>query len=158
MMELMSSSASSRTIMGLGIAAIAIAIAAIFVATSGIQEEIGDEESEYAPQTRDVYLFTMVDEHIDEEALEIPPDQFSHDSIVANEGDTIKIHFYNLEQVESQEHHTFTINDPSYKIHEDINAGESTIIEFKATKSGIFDYICTYHQPTMRGQLVVLEE
>ena len=55
-MELMSSSASSRTIMGLGIAAIAIAIAAIFVATSGIQEEIGDEESEYAPQTRDVYL------------------------------------------------------------------------------------------------------
>ncbi len=158
MIVLMSSSGSSRIIMGLSIAAIVIALAAIFVATSSIQEEIGDEESEYSPQTRDVYLFTMVDEHIDEESLEIPPDQFSHDSIVANEGDTIKIHFYNLEPVESQEHHTFTINDPSYKIHEDINADESTIIEFKATESGIFDYICTYHQPTMRGQLVVLEK
>ena len=158
MIVLMSSSGSSRIIMGLSIAAIVIALAAIFVATSSIQEEIGDEESEYSSQTRDVYLFTMVDEHIDEETLEIPPDQFSLDSIVANEGDTIKIHFYNLEPVESQEHHTFTINDPSYKIHEDINADESTIIEFKATESGIFDYICTYHQPTMRGQLVVLEK
>lgn len=152
---LMSSSGSYRIIMGLSIAAIAIALAAIFVATS-IQEE--DDESEYTPQTRDIYLFTMVDEHIGEEELAIPPDQFSHDSIVANEGDTIKIHFYNLEPVESQEHHTFTINDPSYKIHKDINAGENALIEFKATQSGIFDYICTYHQPTMRGQLVVLEE
>ena len=158
MVVLMSSSGSSRIIMGLSIAAIAIALAAIFVATSSIQEKVDDEESEYATQTRDIYLFTMVDEHIDEDTLEIPPDQFSHDSIVANEGDTIKIHFYNLEPVESQEHHTFTIDDPSYKIHEDINAGESTIIEFKATESGIFDYICTYHQPTMRGQLVILEE
>jgi len=160
MIVLMISSGSSRTVGGLSIAAIAIALVAIFVATYtvSIQEEIGDEESEYSSQARDIYLFTMVDEHIDEEALEIPPDQFSHDLIVAKEGDTIKIHFYNLEPVESQEHHTFTINDPSYKIHEDINAGESIIIEFKATKSGVFDYICTYHQPTMRGQLVVLEE
>ena len=155
MTVLMSSSGNYRTIMGLSIAAIAIALASIFVATS-IQEE--DDESGYTPQTRDIYLFTMVDEHIGEEELAIPPDQFSHDSIVANEGDTIKIHFYNLEPVESQERHTFTINDPPYKIHKDINAGENVLIEFKATESGIFDYICTYHQPTMRGQLVVLEE
>lgn len=153
----MSVSGSSRIAMGLGVAAIAIALVAIFVSTSGIQE-IGDEESEYLPQTRDIYLFTMVDENIDEEALGIPPDQFSQSSIIANEGDTIRIHFYNLEPVESQEHHTFTINDPSYNIDEDINAGESTVIEFKAAKSGIFDYICTYHEPTMSGQLVVLEE
>ena len=159
-MVLMSSPRSSRTIIGVSVAAIAISLVAIFVATypQSIEDEIETEESEYTTQTRDIYLFTMVDEHITEEALEIPPDQFSHDSIVANEGDTIKIHFYNLEPVESQEHHTFTIDDPSYKIHEDINAGESTVIEFKATESGIFDYICTYHQPTMRGQLVVLEE
>lgn len=160
MMGLMSSPRSSRTIIGVSIAAIAISLVAIFVATypQSIEDGIETKESEYTPQTRDIYLFTMVDEHIAEEELEIPPDQFSHDSIVANEGDAIKIHFYNLEPVESQEHHTFTINDPSYKIHEDINAGESAIIEFKATESGIFDYICTYHQPTMRGQLVVLEE
>ncbi len=156
----MSSPRSSKTVMGLSIAAIAIALSAIFVATypQSIEDEIEIEESEYTPQTRDIYLFTMVDEHIGEEELAIPPDQFSHDSIVANEGDTIKIHFYNLEPVESQEHHTFTINDPSYKIHKDINAGESALIEFKAAQSGIFDYICTYHEPTMRGQLVVLEE
>ncbi len=73
----MSVSGSSRITMGFGVAAIAIALVAIFVSTSGVQE-IGDEESEYLPQTRDIYLFTMVDENIDEEALEIPPDQFSH--------------------------------------------------------------------------------
>jgi plastocyanin len=154
----MSVSGSFRAAMNISIAAIATALVAIFVSTYDIQEEIIDKESEYAPQTREIHLFTMVDENIDEEALEIPPDQFSQSSIIANKGDTVRIHFYNLEPVETQEHHTFTINDPSYNIDEDINAGESTVIEFKAAKSGIFDYVCTYHQPTMSGQLVVLEE
>lgn len=81
---------------------------------------------------------------------------FSQDTIVVNQGDDVKIHFYNLEPTKTQEHYTFTINDPAYKIHKDIGAGEDTVIEFTATKSGIFEYICTYHQPTMRGELVVL--
>jgi plastocyanin len=157
------SQANSRSL-GIGIAAIAIAVIAIIIASVSltdlvdieVEEEEREEKEEYAPKTRDVYLFTEVDEHIDEEALAIPPDMFSQDTIVVIQGDKVRVHFYNLEPLESQEHHTFTVNDPAYKIHTDINAQENTVIEFTAEKSGVFDYICTYHQPTMRGELVVL--
>jgi nitrous oxide reductase len=84
------------------------------------------------------------------------PDQFSRDSIVAKKGDSVKIHFYNLEPVESQEHHSFTITSP-YDVNYDVNAGEVASIDFTATESRIFDYFCTYHQPTMRGQLIILD-
>ena len=141
--------------MGLSITAIVIASIGIVVATSVDKEDFAETKETYIPQTRDVYIFTQVDEHI-EEGLDIPPDMFSQDTIVVRQGDKVKIHFYNLEPVETQEHHTFTINAPAYKTHNDINAGENTVIEFTATKSGIFEYICTYHQPTMKGELVVL--
>ena len=145
--------------MGTSIAAIAIALAAIFVASYSITNitTFEDDDERYVPQTREISLFTQVDEHIDEEKFAIPPDQFSRDSIVAKKGDSIKIHFYNLEPVESQEHHSFTITSP-YDINYDINAGEETSIDFTATESGIFDYFCTYHQPTMRGQLIILDD
>ena len=119
-------------------------------------DDFMEAEETYVPQTREVYLFSQVDEHIDEEALGIFPDMFSQDTIVVKQGDKVKIHFYNLEPIESQEHHTFTINDPAYKTHNDINAGEDTLIEFTASKSGVYEYLCTFHQPTMRGELVVL--
>lgn len=148
--------------LGISIAAIAIAVIAIIVASLSltdlvdVETEEEEREEEYLPQTRDVYLFTEVDEDIDEEALTIPPDMFSQDTIAVMQGDKVRVHFYNLEPIESQEHHTFTINDPAYKTHNDINAQENTVIEFTATESGVFEYICTYHQPTMRGELVVL--
>lgn len=148
----------------IGMAAIVIAIVSIIIASISLADleiETEDDEKEdekYRPQTREVFIFTEVDEHIDEEALGIPPDMFSQDTVVVNEGDRVRVHFYNLEPIESQEHHTFTINDPAYKIHSDINAQENTVIEFTASKSGVFDYICTYHQPTMRGELVVLDQ
>lgn len=147
-------------ILAISIAAVAISIVAIATAgislTGSIEDEI-EVEDEDRPKTRDIYVFTEVDEHIEEEKLGIPPDMFSQDTIVVNEGDRVKVHFYNLEPLESQEHHTFTIHDPAYEIHHDLNAEENTVIEFTASESGIFDYICTYHQPTMRGELVVLE-
>lgn len=153
----MSAGVSGKT-MGISIAAIAIAAISIAIASfSLVNVQMDDEEEvQYKPRIREIYLFTQVDEHIDEDTMKIPPDQFSHDSIVVKQGDTVRVHFYNLEPVESQEHHTFTINDPAYKIHYDINAGEEADIEFVATKSGVFEYMCTYHQPTMRGELVVL--
>jgi plastocyanin len=145
----------------IGVAAIVIAVASIIIASISLADfeiKIEDEKEEYHPVTREVFIFTQINEQINEEALAIPPDMFSQDTIVVKQGDRVKVHFYNLEPVESQEHHTFTINDPAYKIHSDINAGEDTVIEFTASKSGIFDYICTYHQPTMRGELVVLSK
>lgn len=81
----------------------------------------------------------------------ISPDLFSLDSIVVNKGDNVKIHFYNLEPEEKQEHHTFIIDDPAYMVHVVINSEENTIIEFTVSEAGVFDYLCTFHQPTMRG-------
>ncbi len=148
--------------LGIGIAAIVIAVVSIIIASISLidleVETEEEDEEEYRPVTREAYIFTQVDEHIDEEALTIPPDMFSQDTIVVKQGDRVKVHFYNLEPIESQEHHTFTINDPAYKIHSDINAQENTLIEFTASESGVFDYICTYHQPTMRGELVILPQ
>ena len=148
---------NSSALLGISIAAIVIASIAIVIAITSMNDLDDFVETEtYVPQTREIYLFSQVDEHIEEEGFDIPPDMFSQDTIVVKQGDRVKIHFYNLEPTESQEHHTFTINDPAYKIHNDINAQENTVIEFTASKSGIFEYICTFHQPTMRGELVVL--
>ena len=43
-----------------------------------------------------------------------------------------------------------------YQMNYDINAGESTTIEFTATEAGTFDYLCTFHKPTMSGQLIII--
>ena len=104
--------------MGISVAAIAIALVAIFVASYSLtnietSDENDEDDERYVPQNREMWLFTQVDEHIDEDKFSIPPDQFSHDSIVVNKGDNVKIHFYNLEPVETQEHHTFTISSPA---------------------------------------------
>ncbi len=149
---------NSFALWGISIAAIVIAVIGLVIGITFMDEleDFTESEESYVPQTREIYLFTEVDEHIDEEKMAIPPDMFSQDTIVVKQGDRVKIHFYNLEPIESQEHHTFTINDPAYKIHNDINAEENTVIEFTASKEGVFDYLCTYHQPTMRGELVVL--
>ena len=146
----------STKLVGLSIASIVIATVAIFAASFSFMDEATGSINLYNPQTRDIYLFSQVDENIDEEKFGIPPDQFSLGSIVINKGDTVKIHFTNLEPVETQEHHTFTLSAP-YNIDADINAGEDTIIEFAATEAGIFEYVCTYHIPTMTGQLVILD-
>jgi len=148
--------------MSISIAALSIALVAILIASYSLTniatfDENDEDDEKYIPQTREIWLFSQVDEHIDEDKFSIPPDQFSLDSIVVNKGDNVKIHFYNLEPVETQEHHSFTITSP-YDVNYDINAGEEASIDFTATESGIFDYFCTYHQPTMRGQLIILDD
>lgn len=150
--------ADSKNI-GISLASIAIAVIAIIIAAipSGPDMAPVEVENKYTPQTKEIWLFTQVDETIDEEKYLIPPDLFSLDSIVVNKGDNVKIHFYNLEPEEKQEHHTFTIDDPAYMVHAVINSEENTIIEFTVSEAGVFDYLCTFHQPTMRGQLLVLD-
>lgn len=130
----------------IGVAAVVAISTAVFLNTA---------EAEYTGVTREFYVFSVVDENIDEDKLGIPPDQFSQTQITVRKGDTVKIHFYNLEPVETQEVHTFTILDGPYEMNHEVNAGEHAVIEFVADKRGIWEYICTEHQPTMRGQLVV---
>jgi plastocyanin len=143
---------------GLAYASIGIAVAAIAISLAAValfQQPAAQEEAP-VPQTREFYLFTQVDEAVNEEELGIPPDQFFPTQIVVNKGDKAVVHFYNLEPEETQEHHTFTIASGSYQMHHDLNAGEQKTIEFTASEAGVFDYLCTFHPPTMRGQLVVV--
>lgn len=140
---------------------LAISIAAIVVAITGVAIAINPDnaifaESSYSPNTKNVYLFTDVNGNINEDKLGIPPDMFSLQTIVVNQGDKVRVHFYNLEAVKSHEKHSFTIEGDAYDINQDVDAGQSKVIEFTATESGVFTYICTHHPPTMRGQLIVL--
>lgn len=144
---------SALAYVAIGIAAVAIAVAGAAVATV-MQAEPG--EPEQPAQTREFYLFTEVDENIEEETLAIPPDMFSLEEITVNKDDRVVIHFYNLEPEETQEKHSFTMAAP-YETHNDVDASTNKTIEFTATEGGIFEYQCVYHTPTMRGNLVVLD-
>lgn len=150
-------SAPSRS--GLVYASIGIAVAAIAISlAAALFQQPAPQEQAPTPQTREFYLFTQVDEGVEaiEDELGIPPDLFFPSQMIVDKGDNVVVHFYNLEPEESQEHHTFTIASGVYQTHNDLNAEEQKTIEFTASEDGIFEYICTYHQPTMRGQLVVL--
>ncbi len=132
-----------------------ISVAAALFVIAGAVILVNSAEAKYTGLTREFYLFSIVDESIDEEKLGIPPDQFSQTQITVRKGDTVRIHFYNLEPVETQEVHTFTILDGPYMMNHEVNADEHVVIEFVAEQRGIWEYKCTEHEPTMRGQLVV---
>ena len=108
--------------------------------------------STYAPQTRE---FTVVSSSVDfnETAVGIPHDTFTPSTIVVHVGDTVVIHFYNVE--DTTEAHTFTIGEP-YHIHMNVEAGQNQTATFVASTAGVFEIVCAYHQPTMSGQFVVL--
>jgi plastocyanin len=98
------------------------------------------------------YLFSAKDEGVNETKLGVPPDTFSPDILVVNEGNNVTIHFYNLDLTDR---HTFTIGAP-YNINKDLLPGTNATLTFKAGDQGVFKFYCIYHQPTMSGQLVVL--
>lgn len=151
----MASNVIAYAAIGVALAAIALAVAAS-ASIMQVQDRISGLEPEGAePQTREFYLFSEVDENIDEDALGIPPDKFSLEEITVNKGDTVVVRFYNLEPEETQEHHSFTMFG-DYEMHHDLNASTDKTIEFVAGKEGIFQYQCVYHLPTMTGNLVVL--
>ncbi|MDE1767255.1 MAG: hypothetical protein KGI27_13440 [Thaumarchaeota archaeon] len=45
--------------------------------------------------------------------------------------------------------------DKPYDINVVLHPGENKTITFDANVTGIFTYYCTFHYPTMRGQLIV---
>jgi plastocyanin len=108
-----------------------------------------------ASTNKTIYLFTSEHEDVNETQLLIPPDSFSPSEIAVNKGDTVNIVFYNVEKPPNGDRHSFTIGAP-YNIDKDLAPGQHSVITFKATEDGAFEFFCKYHQPTMRGELVVL--
>ena len=97
-------------------------------------------------------MFSAEHEGVNETKLAIPPDTFSPDVLEVTEGDNVTVYFYNLD---TTDRHTFTIGSP-YNLNEDLLPGKNATFTFKAADEGVFRFYCTYHQPTMSGELVVL--
>jgi plastocyanin len=106
----------------------------------------------FGQEKREFYLFPVEIEGVEEEILKIPHDSFSVKTMIAKKGDNITVHYYNTE---AQEKHNFVLLNP-YNITKDLPGGQHAKISFIADKEGLFQYECTYHMPTMTGQLLVL--
>ncbi len=148
---------------------IAIVVSALVGGTAGYmfapRSVVGTTPSNYVPVTRTFYLFTSILE-FNESYFNIPHDAFTPNRMLVYAGDTLVIHYYNLET--TGEDHTFTINAP-FKWASNGTAwpagGVNYIVPanttfeippFVATTAGIYTYLCLYHQPTMTGYLAVL--
>ena len=103
---------------------------------------------------KEFYVFTSEIEGVDEEKLKVAGDAFSVNTLVANKGDKVTVHFYNVDPVK-EERHSFTIGDP-YKVKIDVAFAESGNTTFTVDNTGVFPFYCAYHLPVMAGQLVVL--
>ena len=67
---------------------------------------------------------------------------------------TLVVHFYNVEP-EADDRHSFTILGGPYATDNPLDGGQNKTITFTANQTGIFTYSCTFHPPSMTGQLVV---
>lgn len=121
---------------------------------SNVTGSSGKIPSMSTPGEKTFYVFTSEVENVDENKLKVPGDSFSVHTLVANKGDKVTVHFYNVDDVKT-ERHSFTIGDP-YKVDIDLGFGENGNATFTTDQSGVFTYYCRYHLPVMTGQLVVL--
>ena len=88
----------------------------------------------------------------EQKKFKVTTDSFSVKTMVTKKDDNVTIHYYNPEE---QEKHNFVLMNP-YNITKDLPGGQHAKISFTADKEGIYQYECTYHMPTMTGQLIVL--
>jgi heme/copper-type cytochrome/quinol oxidase subunit 2 len=103
-----------------------------------------------SPQTREFYLMSS------ESTFDTIPSGLNHyiftpPGLTVNQGDKVTIHFYNTAD---DTHHTFTL--PAYNINVDVAPDSNQDISFTATQAGVFIFTCSFHAPTMRGELTVL--
>ncbi len=149
---------------------IIIIVAAIVGAGSGFAATYlaGERHPIPAPQVRNFYLFTDI-LSFNESNLGIPHDAFNPTQIGVDLGDTVNIHYFNLE--DEPETHTFTMMGASFWTQSSVTLSpgaswsngdirveqnQNVNITFVANEPGVFKYWCTIHQPTMSGYLVVI--
>jgi hypothetical protein len=106
------------------------------------------------PGAKEFYLFTLETPGVDREKLKVAGDVYSIPTMIANKGDNVTVHFYNLE-TEPTGRHSFTIGAP-YNIDRETIGGQSAVVSFMADQEGVFQYYCKFHTPEMRGQLMVV--
>jgi len=138
-------------ITSISIAAIILASIAIVMPVKNIQE---NDQTAYSGVKREFWLFNSDIPEFNDTKMGMPHDVFSMPVISVLKGDTVVIHFFNTEDA-GGDPHSFTILDKPYNMNVELSPNENKTITFDANTTGIFTYYCTFHQPTMRGQLVV---
>lgn len=151
-------------ILGISIAAIAIAITsfAIAIPILTIQHvnnqntlQQNNTQHQYAGVKKEFYLFDSEIPGFNETEMGMPHDIFSMPVIAVYKNDKVVIHFFNIEEP-GGDNHSFTIYDKPYNnINVVVHPRENKTITFVANTTGTFTYLCTFHQPTMRGLLIV---
>lgn len=140
------------------IAILSIAIAAIIIATVAITMTMLNtsrvNNQQYNGKTREFWLFNSNIPDFNETKMDMPHDVYSMPTIQVFRGDTAIIHFFNTEEA-GGDNHSFTINEEPYNLNVVLSPGQNKTITFEANTTGIFSYYCTFHQPIMRGQLIV---
>jgi plastocyanin len=156
---------NNTTIIILGISIVAIAIAitlfAIAIPILTLQHESNQNaiqqnsaQTPYAGVKKEFYLFDSEIPGFNETEMGMPHDTFSMPTMAVFKGDKVVIHFFNIEEA-GGDNHSFTIYDKPYNIDVVVHPRENKTITFVANTTGTFAYLCTFHQPTMRGQLIV---
>ncbi len=146
-----------------------LVISAVVGAGSGVGAYYLSGERHPIPpaQIRNFYLFTDA-LNFNESILGIPHDIFNPHQINVNLGDTVTIHYFNLE--DKPEDHTFKMLDTPFWTQSSVTVqgapwnngniivhqNQNVNVTFIASEPGVFTYICTFHQPTMTGYLTVL--
>ncbi len=131
-----------------------IAVVAIIVAVAALAAPYAfppstNTSKTSSPQTREFYLLST-EWNMDAIPAGLNHYGFTPTQITVNQGDTVTIHFYNTH---GDTHHTFTI--PAYNLNVDVAPNQNKTFTFTATQAGIFVFYCTFHAPTMRGELIV---
>jgi plastocyanin len=110
-------------------------------------------QKQYVGVKKEFYLFDSEIPGFNETEMGMPHDTFSMPIMAVFKGDKVVIHFFNIEEP-GGDNHSFTIYNP-YNIDVIVHPRENKTITFVANTTGTFAYLCTFHQPTMRGQLIV---
>lgn len=137
-----------------GISVAAIIIALIAIAMPLINSSQPNNQQRYSGHTREFWLFNSDIPDFNETKMGMPHDVYSMPTIAVFKDDTVVIHFFNTEEI-GGDNHSFTIFDKPYNINVVVTPSENRTITFDANATGTFSYYCTFHQPTMRGQLIV---
>lgn len=146
-------SSDTKTVITLSIAVVAIIISLVAI-TMPLLNSSQANNQHYSGQTREFWLFNSYIPGFNETEMMMPHDVYSMPTMSVFKGDTIVIHFFNTEEI-GGDHHSFTIKDEPYNLNVQLSPGQNKTITFDANTTGIFSYYCTFHQPTMRGQLIV---
>jgi len=157
----MTDNTKNTIILGISIAAIIIALIAITISLQNTLQtsnqntlQTGNNQQHYTGEKREFWLFDADIPGFNETQMGMPHDVYSMPVMSVFKGDKVIIHFFNIEQP-GGDNHSFTIFDKTYNINVILYPEENKTITLDANTTGIFAYYCTFHQPTMRGQLIV---